>query len=220
MIKQLTLGAVLLSATLLTGCGGGGSSSAPAATSGYTTLQDLEYKTLTLEEYWHTIKDDTKNKTHSTMIFKDRYTDKGYLIDERSSKAAVRLCTVLDEGDYKYMCLTSYFKENTTTVKSSALYVFNISTTDKVTGNFAYSDTANTDDLLRSVSTRESAMAWITGTASATVSSKVTSKLTNTLNSKQLALSKTNVNANYKVTQESEYLNTILTDMQSVLLNK
>jgi len=93
MIKKLTIGAALVSAFVLTGCGGGGSSSSSSAPK-YETLQDLEYKTLTLEEYWHTIQDDTKNKTHTTMVFKETYTDSGYLIDERSNSKVMLISNI------------------------------------------------------------------------------------------------------------------------------
>ena len=219
MIKQLTLGAVLLSATLLTGCGGGGSSSSSSAAPSYTTLQDLEYKTLNLEEYFHKNTDDTKNRINDSMIFKERYSD-GYLVDERSSATGARICTVLDGSEYTYMCYLGFYKENTSTVESAAMYIFNIASDNKVTGNLAYSETANTDELVQHISTRETADAWITGTATTTASSKATSKLTITLNKEQLALSKTNVQTTYKSTQKSEYLNTILTDMKSVISSK
>ena len=221
MIKKLTIGAAVVSAFVLTGCGGGGGSSSSNSAPKYETLQDLEYKTLKLEEYWHTIQDDTKNKTHSTMVFKERYTDGGYLIDEGSTDKAVRLCTVLEKSDYKYMCITAFFKENTSTVESSAMHVFNISDDNKVTGNFAYSSTANTEELAQSVSTRETAYAWITGTASTTKSSnKVASKLTENLNKEQLTLTKTNVKNSNKVTQKNEYLINILNDMKSEISSK
>jgi len=220
MIKRLTIGAAVVSAFVLTGCGGGGSSSSSSAPK-YETLQDLEYKTLTLEEYWHTIKDDTKNKTHSIMVYKERYTDNGYLIDEGSTDKAVRLCTVLEKGDYKYMCITAFFKANTSTVESSAMHIFNISDDDKVTGNFSYSSTANTEELAQSVSSRETAYAWITGTASTTnTSNKIASKLTENLNKEQLTLSKTNVKTSNKVTQSNEYLSTIINDMKSEISSK
>jgi len=220
MIKKLTIGAAVVSAFVLTGCGGGGGSSSSNSAPKYETLQDLEYKTLKLEEYWHTIQDDTKNKTHSTMVFKERYTDGGYLIDEGSTDKAVRLCTVLEKSDYKYMCITAFFKENTSTVESSAMHVFNISDDNKVTGNFAYSSTANTEELAQSVSSRETAHAWITGTASTNTSNKVASKLTENLNKEQLTLSKTNVKSSNKVTQKNEYLISVLNDMKSDISSK
>jgi len=218
VIRKLTIGAAVVSAALLTGCGSSSSSSSSAK---YETLQDLEYKTLSLEEYWHTIKDETKNKTHSTMVFKERYTEGGYLVDEGSNTEAVRLCTVLEEGDYQYMCLTSFFKENSSTAKSAAMHIFNISDDDKVTGNFSYSPTANTEELAQIVSSRETAYAWITGTASATnTSNKTVSKLTKSLNNEQFSLSKINVENSNKLTQINGYLTAILNNMKSEISTK
>jgi len=101
------------------------------------------------------------------------------------------------------------------------MHVFNISDKNKVTGNFAYSPTANTEALAQSVSSRETAHAWITGTASTTKSSnKIASKLTENLNKEQLTLSKTNVNSSNKVTQKNEYLISILNNMKSDISSK
>ena len=188
----------------------------PTANSSYTTLQDLEYKTLTLKEYWHTIKDTTKNKTYSTMIFKESY-NKGYLVDEQSGKNGARVCSTLNEGKYKYFCVTVY-PATASATKPTEVHIFNISDNNQVTGNYAYSPTADNDELARLVSSRETAHAWITGTAT-TTRNKTTSHLINEVNKEKSSLIKSTstFNKSTPLTEKEEDLINLLVEMKASL---
>ena len=190
----------------------------PRANSSYTTLQDLEYKTLTLREYWHRIQDETKNKTYSRMIFKQRYSE-GKLIDEQSTIRAIRICDVLDSGKYKYLCMRFYMNADNS-IRAEEAHIFNISDDNRVTGNFAFSSTADTTELGRLLSSRETTHAWITGIAT-TTKNKTTSHLTNEANKEKLSLIKSTstFNKSTTLTEQEEYLTNLLTDMEASLSN-
>ena len=143
-MKKIT--AIVLSGTaalFLSACGGGSSSSStPVAPVEplYSTIQDLEFKTLNMKEVWASI----GRASYTTMKFTNdyRYTSAGKpaLIDDTSSAYYVKLCGETSAGavgpngeELTYLC-AGVFRSG-----AVAGWALSINNGGIITGNFHFS---------------------------------------------------------------------------------
>ncbi len=173
-MKKFTTALLTGSALLLfTACGSsGGSSSTPVepAPPLYSTIQDLEFKTLNIKEIW---KHDG-SALYTTMKFTNNYADTSdgapLLIDNTSSAYYVKGCSVATAGmvgpsgeELRYICLGKF--------RSGGMmgWALSINNGGIITGNFHFSSTGSTYELADGLISPSAAYAYLEGGVSDTV---------------------------------------------------
>jgi len=171
-MKKLTAALLTGSALLLfTACGSSGSSSSGGSTlpPSYTTIQDLEFKTLNIAETWK----QNGAVTYTTMKFTNnyKYTSDGtpMLIDDTSSVYHEKLCSEAPAGgvapngaELKYLCVGIY---DTGSTEAWGLAIDNGGI---ISGNFHFL-TIGSSDVAVAVISPSTSYAYLEGGVSSTV---------------------------------------------------
>ncbi len=167
-MKKLTTALLTGSALLLfTACGSSGSSSSGTTTPVaplYSTIQDLEFKTLNIKEIWN----HSGEALYTTMKFTNNYIyksdEKPLLVDNASSQYYAKVCGVApaDTG-YTYLCVGVFYNGGGTA------WGINIDNGGIITGNFHYSPIGDTNAMAAALANPSTAHAYLEGGVSNTV---------------------------------------------------
>ena len=161
----------------------------------YTTLTDLEFKTLNFSEFWHVV----WKTTYSSMIFSNHYIsyDDGrpMLVDNLSDSVTTSGCVIAPvELGRTYMCLSMLSHG------AQAAYAIDIDSTGHITGNFEYSPTGDTYELMEGIADWNLADAWVTGTVSSSVAG-VTGTVSSTVATAQTKVINTEIDNQAKYSE-------------------
>lgn len=166
-MKKLKILGLVISMSILVGCGGGGGG---GSTPLYSKIQDLEFKTLNISETWKV----NGKVFYTTMKFTNKYTHTSSgtpaLIDETSSSYYVKLCAEAPAGgvgpngeELRYLCVGVFGSG------SVAAWGLHINNDGIISGNFHFSSIGDAGGVGVAVSSPTTAYAIVGGGVSATV---------------------------------------------------